>query len=162
MSSPDYGVPLIAAATALTTGFGAAILKHRWDVASDKIRHAWDMKENERRWERERAERRREELKSAFNDYFSTRLGLQERLTMGRPIADEDAEKIVPLLHIFTGNTVQLKVLLPDDVFKSFAADTAAFVVWTNIMIDRKESGTFTTPPPDEEARRLAKRLLDT
>jgi hypothetical protein len=52
------GIVMAAFITAILTGFGAAALKHRWDVRADNVR-----------WERERQERRRDEPKAAFSEY---------------------------------------------------------------------------------------------
>jgi hypothetical protein len=51
----------VAVVAAVLTGFGAATLKHRWDVRAD-----------DQRWARERAERRREELRRALLAYFES------------------------------------------------------------------------------------------
>jgi hypothetical protein len=73
MADPNYWLPLITAGgtvvAAIISGFLAAALKHHWDVAADKLR-----------WQRERSERRRDELRSAFAGYLASRSSLERAL----------------------------------------------------------------------------------
>lgn len=151
----DRVVPVITASAtvlaAIIGGFLAAALKHRWDVQDD-----------ERRWGRERAERRREELKQAFNDYLAARAETEGLLAIhsfgaGTPV--DGGRTFFTLLRRMT----QLKVLLPSDDVPTLEKDVEEFGNWVHTSIASVNNGNehFVMAPDDELVRRLAKRLLD-
>ncbi len=151
MANPDYILPGIAGVTALATGFGAAALKHRWDVQDD-----------ERRWERERAERRREELKSEFNDFLAARGTLVTLMTKPFP-ESTPFDRAIEILGEATRAAFQLQVSIGEEDGAVIESDLRAIQLWLKAMFARPvgQASDFPVAPKDLAVRQLAKRLLD-
>ena len=152
-SSPNYWIPTITAlATILAAivGFSAAALKHRWDVQDD-----------ERRWERERAERRREELRLAFNDYVSSRSALENLFTT-QQFPNRGDDNFYALANALFRNGRKLQILLEDDGASIVLRDVSEFTDWLR-AINLKDMSTYhvSVAPAEDELIRLAKQLLD-
>lgn len=156
MEAPNYLLPGITAAAtglaAIISGFFAAALKHRWDVQDD-----------ERRWQRERAERRREELKLAFNQYLTTRAEVEALLTQ-KPevgVVNEATQRVSVAVRSLIRESTQLRVLLEDAT--TVNKDMRDFGDWVNAILNQwvGTAGPHLVVPSDELIRRLAKQLLE-
>jgi hypothetical protein len=161
VADPNYLIPAITAGAtvgaAVISGFFAAALKHRWDV-----------KDTYARWERERSERRREELKAAFNAYLAGRIEMETILSF--PQLDAEAGRnAFTGIHLLSGHFTQLTVMLDNEHAAVVKADFECFGGWINGVFEREsaivagKSHTDTAPsaPTDEPVRKLAKCLLD-
>lgn len=147
MPSTNYWIPAISAVTAIFTGFGAAGVKRRWDVQDDR-----------RRWERERAERRREEIGAAFNDYLSARAEIED---MRLPEVDDG--KLAPAINTSTRRFNQLWVLIDDrDTAMELVNSHKAFISYCRSLGDFFHGdGEKPIHEGDEDVRQLARRVLD-
>lgn len=155
-SNPSYVVPivtvLVSGFVALVVGFGAASLKHKWDVQDDK-----------RRWERERAERRREELKAAFGEYLDARHEAERSavrfLLTGKP-GDSQLRDAIGLR--LTHSLGHLRILLDPTSSDKVKQDFDAFSSWL-LVAASWPSGTeeIPAPPSDETVRTMAQLLHD-
>jgi hypothetical protein len=151
-TSPNYLIPSITAAggvvAAVITGFLAAGLKHRWDVRDTALR-----------WERERDERRRDELKMAFGDYLSARAEIED---MRREQVDEG--RLAPAINNSTRRYNQLWTLLLKDPLGSheLIASHVAFIAYCHALHEYFQgNGERPVHGSDDDVRRLAHRSLD-
>jgi hypothetical protein len=161
VASTSYLAPTITASAtvlaAIIGGFLAAALKHRWD-----------MKDTQAQWDRERAERRREELRAAFNEYLTNRA---EILTLLELPPKQFTQSQATNLLMFSRRTVsyftQLKVMLEAPDMAIIQADTGALDEWINASFaaaDPSNEGTsveIPVAPSDEPVRQLAYRILN-
>ena len=91
-------------AAAIITGFGAAALKRRWDVDSERVR-----------WERESAGRDRQERIDAFRVYLAARPSraiIAQRVALTRHGGYVDLDSMVSALRL---EAMRLLILLPDE-----------------------------------------------
>jgi len=149
---------------AILTGFGAAALKRRWDEKAES-----------RRWHRERSERRREELRLAFMQYFEAirrieQMGIDVWLTGRNEIAgdrkrdQEDAPAPLndtpqsalldpPHITVMSNGAVAgdlLMLLLGPHAAESFTNHVRDLDDWVRRMQKLGAVGADTTPPPDK------------
>lgn len=96
---PSVATVTASVVGALITGFGAASMKHRWDVKAD-----------EKRWRQDRAARLRAERLDAFGRYLTAR---PDRDAV-RTLADSPAEAAGILTGVRLAGA-QLLILLPDE-----------------------------------------------
>jgi hypothetical protein len=160
MPAPDYVPVIISAATALSVGFGAAGLKHRWDS-----------KDDQKRWDREREQRYQEALRDAFSDYLAARQEVVNAyLVMAPKPTQDDINRNTVLITRYTWATHRLQLFIEDHHdLTLFAADTLAVNTFLKANIARLEevhegAAEPTTPRPalpgDGDMSELAHKLL--
>jgi hypothetical protein len=139
------GTVVAAIAGAVITGFGAASLKHRWDVRADDTR-----------WRRDRESRVRAQRLAAFAEYLAVRPNLRAaRELTTRP---RDAAGMVSDVRLAAAN---LLIVLPDpDDRAAVLSDLKAVEDWLASWLPGQTSeGSGDVPAPDpilSLARRLA------
>lgn len=142
MSSSVYLVPGISAATAILVGFGAAGLKHHWDVEDNTVR-----------WGRERDERRRDELRAAFARYLAAREALDDWVRAGnREHAAVDTE------FFLASTALQIILVNPDDASK-IDSDTTSMGGWQKAYNAGFDIGAEPQYPSGRSIMDMAKRL---
>jgi hypothetical protein len=164
----EVAVPLITAGgtvvAAILTGFGAATLKRRWDEKAES-----------QRWNSERSERRREELRLAFMQYFEAirrieQTGIDVWLTGRNEIASdrtrdqgdatanpndalESAVLDQPHIAIIINGTVAgdlLMMLLGPRAAVPFTNHVRDLDDWVKRMLKLGAEGVDSTQPPDK------------
>jgi hypothetical protein len=151
----NYLIPGIAAAATLgasiVSGFGAAALKHKWDI-----------EDNERRWERERAERRREELKAGFSAYLTARSEMEQTMFLTQ-VGESSNERVSAIVSRFPKSFSQLRTLVDAESAMEIQLDAGAVSKWAEAMMVRskKRMGEVPELTSDEPVRQLAHRLID-
>jgi hypothetical protein len=97
----------VAVVVALITGFGAAALKHKWDIAAD-----------EARWRQESSARLRAQRLDAFGRYLTAR----PDLNVVRSLADSpgDVTAVLSGIRLAAAN---LLILLPEAVQRTVVED---------------------------------------
>jgi hypothetical protein len=183
-ADPNYLLLLITSGTAIVvaiiTGFGAAALKHRWDVAADRLR-----------WHRERSERRRDELRSAFASYFASRSSLERAmfiaardrnvastlialvspeggLTASQAALDAQHAALASSEVVFQAQAdyfrslAELQIILDDRSFVAMKGEIDSFGKWLHETFGAMSNGEYTfTPPPDSQSMvQLAQKLI--
>lgn len=155
MATPVYLAPAITAGATLvaaTIGFGAAALKHRWDVA-----------DNKRTWERERTERRRDELKTGAIEYLAARANVVESFLVRR----DDRAVIVTRATDAFENFCILLVNLPlasrvvtDDYESLGLWMRMADDYWKEVSKQISRLVPLDAPPSAREVREMVNNLL--
>jgi hypothetical protein len=148
-------VPFIAPGgvvlAAIITGFAAAVLKHRWDVKAEDTR-----------WERERSERRRDELKAAFTRYLTCRSSMDRAVFVAardRTLANMDAVTIAQAdwFHCLA----ELQTILDDVDFIAMDEELKLFGQWLHEMhTGTVEENKYKPPPNNQSIVHLAQKLI--
>jgi hypothetical protein len=126
MAADPYLVASITASATVVAatmgGFGAAALKHHWDVDDTELR-----------WERERTERRRDELKVALSQFFSTRGDVTDSFVIAQAEPDNGRRAI----RRYEGGLAALAVLLDikSELAETFLTEAEKFSTWMNSQI---------------------------
>lgn len=137
---------------AILTGFGAAALKHRWDVAADALR-----------WDRERSERRRDELKSAFTGYLASRNSLDRALFFAARDRNLAAMDVVFLGQIdYYLSLVELQTILANTSFVEIEEELKVFPQWVQEMYAGMlgNENLYKPPPSDQSIVKLAQQVI--
>jgi hypothetical protein len=165
MPGSDYlpQVIITASATivaALIVGFGAAALKHRWDT-----------RDEQRRWDRERELRRQEDLRDAFSRYSTVRFEIVNAylLLPIKPSAEE-LNRNTLLISRFIQTSNQLRLFLDDPHdFAVFTDETSAVTTFFSDHVARvtevhsgadEPSTSRPDIPSDTAINELAHKLL--
>lgn len=157
VADPSLIVPMITASgtlgAAALTGFGAATLKRRWDEQAE-----------ERRWRRERAERRRDELKSAFTRYLTSRTSLRDTVLKFQFDVGQDWVRAASDHELATN---ELMLLLDNEQVQAVERDHRVVRRWTGEALRETLKPREDAPVPDvtdlpnaDEVIVLAKRIL--
>jgi hypothetical protein len=155
VADANYVLPLITAGgtvvaavvAAIITGFVAAARKHKWDV-----------QDNDLRWERERAERRRDELRTSFAVYLAARY----RQDLFDAVSDGAKVELRESLRAYATAFHELCVILSDEDRAVIYRDYERFLAWNkNAVIKQREGVKFDgKSPAPGEVLDLAARLL--
>ena len=135
---------------AVITGFGAAALKHRWDVAGEDTR-----------WARESLERRRQELLLSLAEYLRVRTQLHAAL--GRYAQDGSADRtlVVDVLNELELAAARARMLLAPGDRQLLSQDVSDLHVWSSAAMAAIQKGQpFNRPPEDDQFIELGQRLL--
>ena len=108
-------------------GFLAAALKHKWDVQDDDAR-----------WERERAERRRDELRAAFSAYLSARWQFDLLDRTGKGVTTAYREAAHGYATAFNGLSV---VLVDEELKATVRQDYEGFIAWYQSAPEKRALG---------------------
>lgn len=141
---PPVATVVAAIAGAIITGFGAASLRHKWDVEAD-----------ERRWRRERDARVRAQRLEAFAAYLSARPNLNTvtAITAG----SGDPAPVVSAARLAAAN---LMIFLPGEEQRDVVqADLQTVETWVGTWFTRS-STDLTDVPSGEKILDLARSLV--
>jgi hypothetical protein len=147
VADANYVLPLITAGgtvvAAIITGFAAAARKHKWDV-----------QDNDLRWERERAERRRDELRTSFAVYLAARY----RQDLFDAVSDGGKVGLRESLRAYATAFHELCVILSDEDRAVIYRDFEQFL---DAVIKQRQGVKFDgKSPAPGEVLDLAARLL--
>jgi hypothetical protein len=135
--------PVASVVGALVTGFGAASFKHRWDVRTD-----------ERRWQRESFERMRVQRTDAFARYLSARPDISILPALGDTIHPATT---VAAARLAAAN---LLIMLPEQSQRDIIeADLHAVEGWLTKRLDAPSRADFSAVPSAAEILALARSL---
>ncbi len=135
---------LAAILGALITGFGAATLRHRWDVRAD-----------ERKWNRNRDQRIRAQFLEAFSQYLAARPDFRTIPTI--TANPEDAAAIVSQIQLAAAS---LLILLADAEHREvIETDLSALVHWITESLNEPSKADWTDVPSTTAIIDLARRL---
>jgi uncharacterized protein YabN with tetrapyrrole methylase and pyrophosphatase domain len=157
MVDPNSAVPVISAGAtllaAIVTGFGAAAVKHRWDVKADDLR-----------WQRERKERRRDELKSAFSRYLATLSTVSREMTYAsstRTQAKVDA--LTDSFYILELAYADIQTVLKSESLEIVLGHWKQVAAWFIECSEKLKvaDGKLSPMPSSREIVKLAKKELD-
>ena len=156
MNDPNYWLPAITAGgtvvAAIITGFLAAALKHHWDVDADKAR-----------WERERSERRRDELKSAFARYLSSRRGVESAVFVAAHEPNlVDVVSIYNAQDDYFHSLAELQTVLDDRSFVAMEEEFTLLAKWFNEAMEglKGKEKTWKPAPNNQSIIQLAQELI--
>jgi hypothetical protein len=158
MSASAYLIPLITAAGGGVIGY-----------FSNAIVHHWQVEDTAARWRHERQERDRDELRVAFDDYFTSRA--ESEAILAHPnLGGEAGNKAFAAVHVLASRSARLNVKLNDHDAGIMRDDLDSFTAWIGEIYKRefaKRAGqpyapTSPAAPSDEEARNLARLILGT
>jgi hypothetical protein len=128
---------------ALVTGFGAASFKHRWDVKTD-----------EKRWQRESFERMRAQQTDAFARYLSARPDISILPSLGDTI---HPATIVAAARLAAAN---LLIILPEQGQRDIIeADLHAVEGWLAKRLNAPSRADISAVPSAEQILALARSL---
>ncbi len=158
VSNPDYTVPAITAGAkivaALIVGFGAAILRHRWDAVDDT-----------RRWARERNERRREVLVDALAAYVAARGAAEDAVSVipARPLTQHDLDVAARSVYVVMREVHRLQALIGEPDFSVVAEDVRRFNEWWADQLEeiKGKQSTGVASPSLIEIHKLVVRIRD-
>jgi len=135
--------PIASVIGALVTGFGAASFKHMWDVRTD-----------ERRWQRESFERMRAQQNDAFARYLSARPDINILPALGDAI---HPATIVATARLAAAN---LLIMLPEKGQRDIVEDDLHAVEgWLAKRISAPSRADFSALPSTEHILALARSL---
>jgi hypothetical protein len=135
--------PVASVVGALVTGFGAASFKHRWDVKTD-----------EKRWQRESFERMRAQRTDAFARYLSARPDISILPSLGDTI---NPATIVAAARLAAAN---LLIVLPEQSQRDIIeADLHAVEGWLTKWLNAPTRAGFSAVPSAEQILALARSL---
>jgi len=138
------GTVVAAIAGALITGFGAASLKHRWDVQAD-----------DKRWRRDRESRLRAQRLAAFAQYLAARPNLRAARELTTRAAD--AASLVSNVRLAAAN---LLILLPDaDQRATVESDLRAVEDWIASWLPGQATAASGDVPAPDAVLGLARQL---
>jgi hypothetical protein len=161
VSATNYAVPVITASGTVVASIGAAILT---GFRAAKVKHKRDVEDNDIRWGRERFERRRDELKSAFVRYLAAR-GRTERalVNVGARRTWEDIQVAGDAFSDFQLAFAELEILLREKVLLRFRVENQPFLNWLSEAYKQAtEAGVaLDSAPSPQGVIDLAKVLLD-
>jgi hypothetical protein len=142
--SEPVATVLASIAGALITGFGAATLKHRWDIRAEA-----------RRWTLNRDHRVRAQLLEAFSAYLVARPDMQ---TIPAITANpEDATVVVSRIQLAAASLLILLAAAEDrDVIET---DLARLEKWVAASLREPSKANWTDVPPVAAILDLARRL---
>jgi hypothetical protein len=142
--SEPVATVLASIAGALITGFGAATLKHRWDIRAEA-----------RQWSRSRDQRIRAQLLEAFSGYLVARPDLQ---TIPAITANpEDATVVVSRIQLAAASLLILLAAAEDrDVIET---DLARLEEWIAASLHEPSKANWKDGPPVAAILDLARRL---
>ena len=138
-------VATVVAATvaALITGFGAAAIKHRWDVRTD-----------ERSWQRQRETRLRAQRLQAFADYLAAR---PDQTAAQGIVQSRDATALIGALR---RASMSLQILLPEPgQQQAVVRDREAVERWVGQLFSAPSVADRALAPPADEILSLAREL---
>lgn len=123
----SYWVPVITAGgtvvASIITGFIAA-----------KVKHDWDKADAEDSWDRERAERRREEVREALMAYMTARdaMELEVMQAFVQTVAGSPTDRAdpVPPIMALRGHASRLQLLVNRASSTTIGEDWTAFSAW--------------------------------
>jgi hypothetical protein len=136
---------VVAVVVALITGFGAAALKHKWDVAAD-----------ETRWRQESSARLRAQRLDAFGRYLTARPDLK----VVRSLVDSpgDVTAVLSGIRLAAAN---LLILLPEAVQRTVVEDDLHTVEnWVAAWLGPSQRGERADIPSAEAILDLARALV--
>jgi hypothetical protein len=135
--------PVASVVAALITGFGAASFKHMWDLKTD-----------EKRWQRESSERMRAQRTEAFARYLSARPDISILHSLGDTI---HPATIVAAARLAAAN---LLIVLPEqDQRDIIEADLRAVEGWLAKRLNTPSRADFSAMPSAEQILALARSL---
>jgi hypothetical protein len=135
--------PVASVVGALITGFGAASFKHRWDVKTD-----------EKRWQRESFERMRAQQTDAFARYLSARPDVSILPSLSDTV---HAANVVAVARLAAAN---LLIILPEQGQRDIIeADLHAVEGWLAKRLNAPSRADFSAVPSAEQLLALARSL---
>jgi hypothetical protein len=136
--------PVASVVGALVTGFGAASFKHRWDLKTD-----------EKRWQRESFERMRTQQTDAFARYLSARPDVSILPSLGDTI---HPATIIAAARLAAAN---LLIILPEQGQRDIIeADLRAVEGWLAKRINAPSRADLSAVPSAEPILALARSLV--
>ena len=136
--------PVASVVGALVTGFGAASFKHRWDLKTD-----------EKRWQRESFERMRAQQTDAFARYLSARPDVSILPSLGDTI---HPATIIAAARLAAAN---LLIILPEQGQRDIIeADLRAVEGWLAKRINAPSRADLSAVPSAEPILALARSLV--
>lgn len=142
---PPIATVVAAIIGALVTGFGAASLKHKWDVEAEDTR-----------WRRERAARVRAQRLDAFALYLSARPDLNTVISLVD--RSEDPTVVVSAARLAAA---KLLILLADrDQRAVVESDLRTVVDWVALWRAAPSRANLTDVPPGQGILDLARNLV--
>jgi hypothetical protein len=123
------------------------------------IKRKWDIQDDERRWERERAERRREELKAAFASYLAARDAVENLIS--RPTETTvTTQDLVMVINTLSREGIRLRVLLEESDQSLMSDDIEMMMDWAQQNKNLDEPAQIPIAPLDADVQLLVRRLL--
>ncbi len=142
---PPIATVFAAVLASLITGFGAARLKHKWDVEAD-----------ERNWRHDGDSRNRARRLDAFAQYLSARPDLR----VARALTSEPGHSTAVISEIRLA-AANLLILLPDPAQRTIVEqDLQAVEDWIDLWLKQPSKAIRTDVPSVQHVLELARDLV--